>query len=308
MPFKLSFVALAFCLLSFVQAGAAEPASPSPEEQAIRAAAQQYIDALSHGDFKTMLGMWTADGDIVDEHGQSVPAKEYIEREAAARTSTEGGSPAATGKPATVTGSGIRFLTPGVAIEDGHVTVDRGANLPPAEGRFTAIWVKQDNAWKLASLREVPLATTRAADLAALDWMVGHWTGQGGKASFDVTTHWNDKHTFLVRELTVMHDGKVILSGKQRIGVDPLDGKIKSWMHDTDGGHGEGLWTRHGNSWVVQANGVSPDGRRTTGTNVYTYDGGDTSTWKSLGATSNGQPIGDFEITLHRVANAGTTQ
>ncbi len=194
----------------------------------------------------------------------------------------------------------LRFVTPEVAVEDGHVDVSRGDDLPPLEGRFTAIWVKHDGRWRLSSLREIRLPTTSAGELAALDWMVGRWSGQGGKATFDMTTRWNEKHTFLLRDLAVTHDGKVILSGQQRIGIDPLDGQIKSWMYDTDGGHGEGIWRRHGDTWVVQATGVTPDGRRTTSTNVYTYAGGDTFTWKSLGGTSNGQPTPGFEITLQR--------
>ncbi len=292
----------ACCLWLQVSVRAADETAGTKSEQEVRAAGQRYIEAVQQGDLKTMAEMWAPGGDIVDEFGRALPAREFLKREAAVRQAAieANGGEEPPRKPTHVIDSSLRFVTPDVAIEDGHVDVSRGDGLPPLEGRFTAVWVNGDGRWRLASLREIRLPTTSAGELASLDWMVGHWTGQGGKATFDMTTHWNQKHTYLLRDLTVTHDGKVILSGQQRIGIDPLDGQIKSWMYDADGGHGEGTWTRHGDSWVVQAAGVSPDGRQTTSTNVYQYDGGDSFSWKSLGGTSNGQPMPPFEITLHR--------
>jgi uncharacterized protein (TIGR02246 family) len=268
------------------------------DEQAIRAAARQYIEALARGDTKAMLAQWVPDGDIVDEFGRSTPARDVVEQEAQARRTSADENP---GARAELTSSSIRFLTSDVAIEDGTVEVSP-KGLPAARGRFAAIWVKHEGKWKLASLREMRAPTATADDLAALDWMLGDWSGTLDKARFDVSARWNEKHTFLVRDLTLTRDGKVILKGGQRIGVDPLDGKIKSWMHDSEGGHGEGLWTRHGDTWVVQATGVTPDGRRTSATNVYAYDGNNHMTWKSTGGFSNGQSVPDFEVTLERAA------
>ena len=268
-------------------------------EQAIRAAAQQYADALKRGDAPAMLALWADGGDIVDEFGNATPAKDIIESEAAARAAANEADPTATIK---VVDNGLRFITPDVAIEDGKVEVTRGGETSsPPTGRFTAIWVKQSDGWRLASVREVRLATTPGGELEALDWMVGDWKGQAGPATFEISAHWNDKHTYLIRDLVVTHDGKTLLNGQQRIGIDPLDGRIKSWMHDADGGHGNGTWTHHGNTWVVQATGVSPEGHQTTGTNVYQQDGPNRFLWKSTGATADGRVTPDFEIALERV-------
>ncbi len=300
----LSILALSLGGLLSSQAVAlsADEAARSQDEQAIRAAAKEYVEALARHDAKAMHDLWVAEGDIVDEFGRARSAHEVIDEEARVRLADATGERS----PSTVnvTDSSVRFLTPNVAIEDGSVEVANGADGPPSvRGRFTAIWVKQDGKWRLASLREVRVPTTTAGDLAGLDWMVGNWTGQVGKTTFDVTARWNAKHTLLERDLTVTHDGKVILSDEQRVGVDPLDGQIKSWMHDSDCGHGEGVWTKHGgDAWVVQAAGVTPDGRRTLATNVYTYNGKHQITWKSTGGFSNGQEVPDFEITLKRNA------
>ncbi|MEX0675637.1 MAG: nuclear transport factor 2 family protein [Pirellulales bacterium] len=298
---SISALSLCGCLIWSAAARSADDEARKQEEQAIRAAAKEYVRALAHNDTKALLDLWVPEGDIVDEFGRGSSAREVIERDANARAANATGE----GSPSTVnvTESSIRLLTADVAIEDGGVEVSRGGLEPPTlRGRFTAIWLKRDGRWRLASLREARVPATTAADLAGLDWMEGEWTGQAGKARFDVSAHWNEKHTFLERDLKVTRDGKVILNGGQRIGVDPLDGQIKSWMHDAEGGHGEGVWTRHGDAWVVHAVGITPDGRRTSGTNVYTYDGKNQITWKSTGGFSNGQPVSDFEITLERAA------
>lgn len=290
----------AVCLLASGRLVPADEAADSAQaEQAIRAAAQQYTEALRRGDAAAMLALWAEGGDIVDEFGNATPAKEIIESEAAARAAASQADPASTIK---VVENSLRFITPDVALEDGKVEVTRGGEATsPQAGRFTAIWVKQAGGWRLASLREVRLVSPPTSALEGLDWMVGQWKGQAGPATFEISAHWNDKHTYLIRDLVVTHDGKTLLNGQQRIGIDPLDGKIKSWMHDADGGHGEGVWTHQGDAWVVQATGVSPEGRQTAGTNVYRQDGPNRFLWKSTGATADGQSTPDFEITLERV-------
>lgn len=283
------------------RAHSADDPSRKGDEQAIRAAARQYIEALKSGDTKTMRASWVPEGDIVDEFGNATPALESLEREAETRRSREKEDGGAVSE-VKLTESSIRFLTPDVAIEDGGVEVALPeTGLPPRRGRYVAIWVKADERWRLASLRESRVPPTTANDMAGLDWMVGDWSGEVGNARFHFSARWNEKQTYLERDLTVTQDGKVIFSGSQLIGVDPLDGKIRSWMHDSDGGHGEGIWTKHGDAWVVQANGVTPNGRPTTATNVYTRDGKDLIIWKSTGGFSHGHRVPDFELKLQRI-------
>lgn len=271
--------------------------SHARSEQEIRATAKQYVEALARGDGDTLRAIWLPDGDVVDEFGNATPASEIIDREVAAHkngTHADGAH-----RHMKLLDSKIRFLTAGVAIEDGSVEVSSG-DRPAERGRFTAVWLRDAGRWRLATLREARASSRPAEEFAALDAMVGQWVGQTGKARFDLFAQWNAKHTFLERELKVTHDGQVILDGRQRIGIDPLDGKVKSWMHDSDGGHGEGVWTRHGDAWIVHAVGVSPDGRRTASTNVYTLDGPDEMTWKSTGGFADGQELPGFEIKLKR--------
>ncbi len=285
---------------------AAQATDPKAAEEAIRSAAAKYIEALAAGDSQVMLGMWADGGDVVDPLGNARLASDVIPEVAAARIEAAGNGQANATPPKLIDNS-IRFITDDVAIEDGRVEAN-GPGGTARQGRFTAIWVKQGDQWKLASLREVQLQGQPGAMLDGLDWMAGNWLGETGGAKFEVSARWNEKHTFLIRDLTVTVDGKTIVNGQQRIGIDPASGQIRSWMHDHDGGHGEGVWTQHGDTWVVQASGVTPDGRRTTGTNIYKPEGPDKFLWKSLGATAAGQAMPDFEIQLERTGSTATAK
>ena len=77
-------------------------------------------------------------------------------------------------------------------------------------------------------------------------------------------------NSFLIRDYQVEIKGEKATSGTVFIGWDPQTGQIKSWLFDSDGGHGEGLWTRTGeNEWVVKAQGVLRDGRPTSATQIH---------------------------------------
>lgn len=265
------------------------------DEEAIRRVAQEYLAALARGDAKAMGELWTSDGDVVDEAGRSYPARSVIMQE-----SSEGEAARPVVK---LTGSKIRFLTSDVALEDGtsEVSNPTAQGVAPLVGRFTLIWVKQDGNWRLASLRETrsdPPAT--AAQLAELDWLAGDWTGENGDTTIDISTRWNETRTYLLRDLKVLREGHVVFSGTQRIGWDPVTRTIKSWVFDTDGGHGEGTWTKVGDRWLVHGSGVLANGQRTTSTNEYSPEGNDAVRWRSSSAQSNAQSTSTRDIKLVR--------
>ncbi len=229
------------------------------DEKAIRAAAQQYVAAIARGDAKAAIGYWAPGGDIVDESGRRSTARERIESDIAGAAGS-GEAAVATGLPSTT----IRFLGPDTAIEDGSY----GEN-----GRFSAVWTKREDRWRLASLRESRSESQPLADLEELDWMVGRWIGEQDGTTYEITARWNELHTYLERTLSATHNGTVLLKAQQRIGVDPADRSVKSWIHDAEGGHSEGTWSRLGGSWIVETRGVAAAGEDLRGTSVYMPEG-----------------------------------
>jgi uncharacterized protein (TIGR02246 family) len=284
-------------------------AQSSDDEKAIRAAGAAYQEALTKGDGKALAALWTADGDIVDAHGAVMKGRDTM-----ALT-----TPAASGAQAPsfrIHDTSLRFLTPDVALEDGMIDVLVPGAAAPLVGRFSATWVRQGGAWKLAGLREAQLpGAAGAAQLADLDWMVGDWTvvdnaPPGPKAAprptMEVSVRWNAGRTFLLRDMKITpaaRDGSeqaTPLHVTQRIGWDPLSRQIRSWVFSADGGHGEAFWNRDGSSWVARTTAVLPDGSQTASLNVYTYDGKDRCTWQSFHTHAGGEHLPPVNMTMVR--------
>ncbi|MEX2113655.1 MAG: nuclear transport factor 2 family protein [Pirellulales bacterium] len=266
---SVAFVLATSGLLVVAQRAAGQAAGREQDGQAIRAAANGYVEALGRGNSQELATFWTADGDVVDEFGQSHPASELIAQVA----------PVADGQTrpqVKMHESQIRFLSDDVAIEDGTSEVVAPDGRAQARGRFSAIWVKRDGRWQLASLREARITPTdQPARLADLSWLVGQWTAASGETKLEVSARWNVSETFLLRDLKVTRGDALVYQGSQRVGWDPLTRKLKAWTFDSDGGYGEGTWTKDGENWVVRSSGVLPDGQQMLTTTVITPDGPD---------------------------------
>jgi uncharacterized protein (TIGR02246 family) len=274
----------------------AQDAAPTQEEQAVRAAANEYLAALAKGDARAIADLWTADGEFIDASGDAhSPGELAAEMKQAA---------AADPRPQSkITASKIRFLTPDVAVEDGASEVLWPGADTPLRGHFHATWVKKSGRWRLATLCEISDPAAAAPNLAELDWMVGTWTAVSGDANLESTVRWNETGKFLLRETKAVQAGKVLRSS-QRIGWDPLSDALKSWSFDAEGGHAEGVWTKDGDSWVEQASGVLPDGRTASATAIITFDGKDRYVRKLVDARIDGAPIPDQEVRFTRQAAA----
>ena len=77
----------------------------------------------------------------------------------------------------------IRFVGPGVAIEDGTTTLTRSKTTDPVIDRYTAMHVKNAGKWLVASVRDyAPKQRQHRAQLRQFDWMQGEWVHEGGDA------------------------------------------------------------------------------------------------------------------------------
>ena len=283
----------------------ASRAAESPrasDEAAIHAAAKTYVDALAKGDAAAIAALWTPDGDIVDAYGNLLPGRRAADADAPTEEQPD--------RPEiSIHETRLRFLTPDVAIEDGTVEVTPTTG-PPLTGRFSATWVKQEGAGKLAAVREARgEAPTAEAALADLDWMVGDWVvvdapgrhDDPSEPQIEVSARWNASKTYLTRTMTITPGADVApLEITQRIGWDPLSKSVHSWVFGSDGSHGEANWTRDGKSWVAQARAIHPDGSQSTSLNIYSYDGKDRCVWKSLPTHVGSEAMPTVNMTMVR--------
>ena len=137
--------------------------------------------------------------------------------------------------------------------------------------------------------------------------MVGEWVNENSDAVVFTHCDWADNKNFLLRTFTVKVAGKPVMHGSQRIGWDPLTRQIKSWVFDSEGGHGEGLWSRDGDRWIIKSTGVLPDGRPASTTNIVTYVNKDSYRWESVFRVVGGEAEPDLE-SIHLVPQAAQAE
>ena len=167
----------------------------------------------------------------------------------------------------------------------------------------------QDDASVQEAVSEEPKTQTDAANDAAtaeaaqisplqeLDWMVGQWVDQGDDTTITTTCSWTHHGRFLSRAFKITISGEVTLEGTQVIGWDPIEGQIRSWTFDSEGGFGEGRWLRDGDRWLVKTSFVLATGERASAINIITYVDQDTLLWES----TNREVAGELQPSIAQV-------
>jgi len=302
MPIQLTMrcsAALAVCLIAALPAVAQGVSDRKQDEQAIRAASKDYLAALAKGDAKAIAAFWTRDGQFIDAEGTSTSASQL-----AADAAQNAGKPAR--GTARIIESTIRFLTADVAIEDGVSEVSGDEPGEPVEvGQFHATWVKQDGRWRLGSLSESRLDEIEPARLTDLGWMTGHWSAASDKDQFHLHARWNATGTYLLRDTTIERDGATVFHSTQRIGRDPLTGKLRSWSFSDDGGYNQASWSGADDTWIEQVAGVAADGQTYKATNRVEFDGQGRFVLKTQQARMQGKAVPDREVVFTRSSAEG---
>jgi uncharacterized protein (TIGR02246 family) len=285
------------------QPGAAAAEHTPNETAAIRERVAAYVAAYNQHNAAALADLWADDAVYLNhDTGESVEGRLAIAQ------MFDEMFKAGEADQLNVTVDSIRLITPEVAIEDGT------AELVSADGRavpstYTAVHVKKDGKWYLTSVREteVPVAGEADADaqqpneLDQLAWMIGEWVDQDEQSTVRTTCDWAKNGKFLTSNFEVHTDGGVALEGTQIIGWDPATQSIRSWMFDSEGGFGEGVWSRNGDQWIVEMRSTQADGSQSTASNVYTKLDEKTFTWRSANRQVDGEPQPEIqEVPVYR--------
>lgn len=263
-------------------AAAAQPAAPAahaaapaadfkpttPAEQALMARVSAFVKAYEGGDAQALAALYADDAVIVDPDGFEIKGKAEI-TQLYADSFAEGG-----GLKLESHVEAIRFLTPDVARIEGRSRI----SVPDGDAaefiRFSTLAVQKAGAWSIAEIREYPMPPENVEPyerLKPLEWMVGDWVNEGNQAKVSAQVKWADNNSFLIRTYSTEFQGQPKSSGTMFIGWDPQTGQIKSWLFDSEGGRGEGVWTQTSdNQWVVKSQGMMRDGLPNSATLVHT--------------------------------------
>jgi uncharacterized protein (TIGR02246 family) len=270
----------------------AAPDKNAADEEAIRNTSATFTRAYNAGDAKAVAAHFTPDAEYVDERGNLFEGRQAIEE---ALTDFFADN---VGYQLDVDIDNIRFVSPGVAIEDGTTTLTHPEGAASDYSHYTTVHVKTAGKWLAASVREHAPKDRREhrAQLQQLEWLVGDWVDEDDDSIVEFSCQAVDNGNFLLRQFTVKIAGEEAMSGTQRIGWDPVSGKLRAWIFDSEGGYAEGTWHRNGDSWVLKTTGVTSDGQTASGTSIYTPVSEHIMTWQAVDHEIAGEQLPDSEV------------
>jgi uncharacterized protein (TIGR02246 family) len=261
-------------------------AENSPEKTTVIAIDRAFEAAYAKADAKSVADFFTEDAHYTSDDGRTFDGRTAIEDNIRAAFAKNNGA-----KLAIVLDS-VLILAPDVLLERGSTTVT--AKDGETNGAlYTAVYVKKDGKWKISQLVETPQPSLTAHDqLSELGWLVGDWedADKGDNLTVRSQYSWARGGNFLTRNVTVKRGAETTLEGWQIIGWDPIEGCIRSWTFDDEGGFSEGRWTREGNRWLQRETGVTADGSHTAADNTFSKLSNDRFTWESNNRTLDGLP------------------
>jgi uncharacterized protein (TIGR02246 family) len=266
------------------QPGANTTTAASADEQAIRKSGTDFSIAYAKSDAKAVAALWTEQGEMQDESGEVIRGRAAIEQAFADAFKDHPG-----GKIEVLVDS-IHFPAKDLAIEEGILRQTSNGKDLPSSTRYSAVHVRDGGQWKMAISQEWGAGRNRLEDL---DWLVGTWKAKLPDQEVTLTFTKDDKRPLLVGKFTRQASGKPAMSGTMKISFDPRRGQIRSSHIDDDGGHGQAVWFRDGNNWLLDASGVTDDGIETAAVNILGRLNNDAITWRSTARAMGGQPVPD---------------
>jgi uncharacterized protein (TIGR02246 family) len=259
------------------------------DEKVIRAVDDAFVREYNQGDSQALAARFTEDAEAIEADGERYQGRDLIGRRFA---ETFAESP---GVKISLEIGAIRFLTPDVAKEEGRslITSAKGQRLVRP---YTVLYVKRGGRWLISSVREESEPQLGArAHLKELNWMIGEWVDEGQDSVVRFDCRWSPDGNFVLRGITVKVQGKPVLTVSQRIGWDPVARQIRSWDFDSEGGFGEGKWSRDGERWVIRHTATSPEGTTATGVNIMTRERPDLVRWVSTARVLGDESFPDEE-------------
>ena len=277
--------------------------APSPDEQAIVAGVEAFTKLYSAANAEGLAELFIDDASIIDPDGTETRGKAAVAEMYATAFQQNPGLKVKSKVEE------VRFLTPDVVRVTGESQLSSATGDASDFNKFSVLLVRRDGKWKIAEIRELaapPADVTPYERLQELEWMVGDWVDESDNNRVQSNVRWADNQSYLVRTYKVEMQGEKGSSGTMFIGWDPQSGQIKSWLFDSNGGHGEALWVRTSDKeWVVKAQGVLRDGRPTSATQIHTMMNKDSVKTSSIDRIIGGQAAPDIvDVVMVRKAPA----
>ena len=296
------FVALFFCLPCFVLSPSLtaqeKEGTVSTSELATQVSAQlaaEFKANYESGNAEGISNLFADDGEFIDSQRVVYSGRENIKAEFAALF--EGSQE----RQIELVIDSVRPVASGLILEDGHAWIQSGDDKTTTVSQYISVMVKQGDAWKIASLRDVKSEFASTADrLNSLSWIVGDWIDESEAGITEYTFGWSADGSFLMGSYHIQNKDSDDVKGDIRIGWCPITKQFKSWTFDSDGGVFVGHWNPIPEGWVIKTTGTRSDGVSGSSTNYYEQAGEGKIIWKSFDRHVDGEKQEDVEVMLIR--------
>jgi len=285
---KLAIVIALVCVTWAGSAIAQKAERYAKEEAAIRSEAESFVQAFNQGDAERLASHWAEDAEYILPSGEVLKGRDKIEQAFKKFFSDN------QGVQIQLAISEIRFPRHNEAVEGGSAVVSRPGE-KPKELTYEVTHVKRKAVWKIAHVEETFSAPSNYEHLKELEWLTGDWVDDSENVDVETLAQWTKNKNFMTLSFRVQFEGRPALEGTQVIGWDPSIKSIKSWVFDSLGGFGHGVWSREGSRWTVRTTGVLITGEKTSAINSYTFIDENTFTFSSIGREINGEPQPNIE-------------
>lgn len=255
------------------------------DENEIRQKAKNYEDAFNRKDAKALSALWSQKAEYTNpESGEVISGRENIEKEFEATFQDK--EP----RQIELKIESIAFPRNDQAVESGVALIKQGDELIH-QTAYKATYEKEEGKWLLSKVREVELMSPpdQHAHLKELEWLIGDWIDQDEDVLITQHNEWDKNKNFLIQKFSVRTEDQLTLEGKQVIGWDPIKKEIRSWIFDSDGTFGEGVWKKKDKAWMVEMVQTLADGNRASATNIYTPIDEKSYQWESVDREVGGE-------------------
>jgi uncharacterized protein (TIGR02246 family) len=254
------------------------------EIAAVRKEAGAFVRAFNKKDAQAVAAFWTKDGEYIGPDEEPVRGRkdiakmyaEFFKKHPKARLEVKVET--------------VRLLGRQTALEEGTLKLWLAGEKEPGEARYSVLHVREDDGWRMATVREWVKHPDEDISLKDIEWLVGEWVGKANGVEVRTRYAWDEDRAFIRCRYTLKEGDKVIASGTQVIATDPAGG-LRSWLFDKSGSFGESVWKRDEGRWEIEATATLPDGSTMTATNILAPVNKDSFTWQSVDRKAGGTEL-----------------
>lgn len=272
------------------------------DESAIHSKIEAIAECFGKADAKSLSMFWTPDGSLIDDSGCMLVGRTALQKNFAT-IFAEPDHP-----QIQISIETLQMPAANVATVAGTVKrKEANGQLVPLS-RYSMTLLRQTGDWFISSATDTAIITDNSQDLpnplTELEWLIGEWRSEHDGASVTMKADWAPRKSFINCKYEIKSPNLPVRTETHVIGWDARHAQPIDWNFDSDGGFGQGEWTRRGNQWCIDSTGFSRDGSVTTATYIYEFSDKNSFSWSSTNRQINGFPVADtIPLTVKRLSN-----